>query len=131
MNDEDARRVYESGEQFVLDGCKLGLQYAQGRRKTAEEIVVIALDLAIDSTGQVLAVILVLDLILETVVAVDETVEALYAVVIHAPVLSHARDPLVVVHLHLEEIVIDLIHPGVDHIPHDEDHHHLETAVLL
>ncbi|KAG0256636.1 Serine/arginine-rich splicing factor 12, partial [Mortierella polycephala] len=33
-DEDDARRVYESGEEFVLDGRKLHIQYAQGRRKT-------------------------------------------------------------------------------------------------
>ncbi|KAG0257229.1 Serine/arginine-rich splicing factor 12, partial [Linnemannia exigua] len=36
-DEEDTRRVFESGEQFILDGRKLGLQYAQGRRKTMED----------------------------------------------------------------------------------------------
>ncbi|KAF9920192.1 hypothetical protein FBU30_010024 [Linnemannia zychae] len=37
-DEEDARRVFESGEQFVLDGRKLGLQYAQGRRKSPNQM---------------------------------------------------------------------------------------------
>jgi len=33
-NEDDARRVYESGETFTLDGRRLDLQYAQGKRKS-------------------------------------------------------------------------------------------------
>ena len=33
-DEDDARRVYESGEQFSLDGRRLEVQYAQGRRKS-------------------------------------------------------------------------------------------------
>ncbi|KAG9060995.1 hypothetical protein KI688_007825 [Linnemannia hyalina] len=62
-DEEDARRVFESGEQFVLDGRKLALQYAQGRRKktvdeVAEEVeeIVAAPDLLTATTAQVPAV---------------------------------------------------------------------------
>ncbi|KAK3831492.1 MAG: SC35-like splicing factor SCL30a, 30a kd [Linnemannia gamsii] len=37
-DEEDTRRVFESGETFVLDGRKLGLQYAQGRRKSPNQM---------------------------------------------------------------------------------------------
>ncbi|KAF8983401.1 Arginine/serine-rich splicing factor scl25a transcript I [Entomortierella lignicola] len=37
-DEEDARRVFESGEQFSLDGRKLEIQYAQGRRKTPNQM---------------------------------------------------------------------------------------------
>ncbi|KAF9346688.1 hypothetical protein BGX26_001799 [Mortierella sp. AD094] len=37
-DEEDARRVFESGEQFSLDGRKLEVQYAQGRRKTPNQM---------------------------------------------------------------------------------------------
>ncbi|GJJ71825.1 hypothetical protein EMPS_04182 [Entomortierella parvispora] len=37
-DDEDARRVFESGEKFTLDGRKLDLQYAQGRRKSPNQM---------------------------------------------------------------------------------------------
>ncbi|KAH7039253.1 SC35-like splicing factor SCL30a, 30a kd [Linnemannia elongata] len=37
-DEEDARRVFESGEQFILDGRKLALQYAQGRRKSPNQM---------------------------------------------------------------------------------------------
>ncbi|KAG0312874.1 Arginine/serine-rich splicing factor scl25a transcript I [Dissophora globulifera] len=38
QDEEDARRVFESGEQFSLDGRKLDIQYAQGRRKTPNQM---------------------------------------------------------------------------------------------
>ncbi|KAG0313522.1 Serine/arginine-rich splicing factor 12 [Linnemannia gamsii] len=62
-DEEDARRVFESGEQFILDGRKLGLQYAQGRRKkpveeeaAEEEEIVAAPDLRTATIDQVPAV---------------------------------------------------------------------------
>ncbi|KAG0070700.1 hypothetical protein BGZ90_012543, partial [Linnemannia elongata] len=68
-DEEDARRVFESGEQFILDGRKLALQYAQGRRKKtvdeeAEEVeeIVAAPDLLTATTAQVPAVTRVRDL---------------------------------------------------------------------
>ncbi|KAF9320353.1 Serine/arginine-rich splicing factor 12 [Linnemannia elongata] len=68
-DEEDARRVFESGEQFILDGRKLALQYAQGRRKKtvdeeAEEVeeIVAASDLLTATTAQVPAVTRVRDL---------------------------------------------------------------------
>lgn len=37
-NEDDSRRVYESGETFTLDGRRLDIQYAQGRRKTPNQM---------------------------------------------------------------------------------------------
>ncbi|KAI9238135.1 hypothetical protein MVEG_11523 [Podila verticillata NRRL 6337] len=37
-DEEDARRVFESGEEFTLDGRRLGLEYAQGRRKSPHQM---------------------------------------------------------------------------------------------
>ncbi|KAG0054017.1 hypothetical protein BGZ83_012093 [Gryganskiella cystojenkinii] len=37
-DDDDARRVYESGEKFHLEGRKLELQYAQGKRKSPNQM---------------------------------------------------------------------------------------------
>ncbi|GJJ76434.1 hypothetical protein EMPS_08793 [Entomortierella parvispora] len=37
-NDEDARRVMEGGDQFSLDGRRLTLEYAQGRRKSPNQM---------------------------------------------------------------------------------------------
>ncbi|KAK3820079.1 MAG: hypothetical protein J3Q66DRAFT_336190 [Benniella sp.] len=37
-NEDDARRIYESGETFTLDGRRLDLQYAQGKRKTPNQM---------------------------------------------------------------------------------------------
>ncbi|KAG0279995.1 Serine/arginine-rich splicing factor 12 [Linnemannia gamsii] len=60
-DEEDTRRVFESGETFILDGRKLGLQYAQGRRKkpvdeeaAEEEEIVAAPDPRTATTDQVI-----------------------------------------------------------------------------
>ncbi|KAF9952983.1 hypothetical protein BGZ70_000404 [Mortierella alpina] len=37
-DEEDARRVFESGEEFSLDGRKLVVQYAQGKRKSPTQM---------------------------------------------------------------------------------------------
>ncbi|KAF9105002.1 hypothetical protein BGX27_009854 [Mortierella sp. AM989] len=37
-DEDDARRVFETGETFSLDGRKLEVQYAQGRRKTPNQM---------------------------------------------------------------------------------------------
>ncbi|KAF8936629.1 hypothetical protein BGZ58_003952, partial [Dissophora ornata] len=34
FDEEDTRRVYESGKEFTLDGRRLQMEYAQGRRKS-------------------------------------------------------------------------------------------------
>ncbi|KAF9128640.1 hypothetical protein BGW39_004859 [Mortierella sp. 14UC] len=90
-DEEDARRVFESGEQFVLDGRKLGLQYAQGRRKTTDEEVVAeetvaAPDLPTVITDQVPAAIRAPDLLRE--------IAAIAAVTAAAPnVVARTADP--------------------------------------
>ncbi|KAG0050463.1 hypothetical protein BGZ83_004775 [Gryganskiella cystojenkinii] len=37
-NDEIARRVYQSGDRFMLDGRTLKLEYAQGKRKSPNQM---------------------------------------------------------------------------------------------
>ncbi|KAF9112780.1 hypothetical protein BGX27_002825 [Mortierella sp. AM989] len=89
MDEEDARRVYESGEQFILNGRKLGIQYAQGRRKITDMIVA-ALHQEVDSTAQALVATLAPAPAPETDVTDDETVAALCVVAtrIHPLVLA-------------------------------------------
>ncbi|KAF9373839.1 hypothetical protein BGX21_004302 [Mortierella sp. AD011] len=134
MNEEDARRVYESGEQFILDGRKLGIQYAQGRRKTADAIVV-ALDPPIDSTVQALVATPVLDLVQEIVATDDGIVAVLCVVVTLVRVLVLVQDlPAAVRHLLVAAALAaatDLIHPDVVHTPHVGDHHRLEEVRLI
>ncbi|KAG0356796.1 Arginine/serine-rich splicing factor scl25a transcript I [Gamsiella multidivaricata] len=38
QDEDDARRVHETREEFVLDGRKLEVQFAQGRRKTPNQM---------------------------------------------------------------------------------------------
>ncbi|KAF9161683.1 hypothetical protein BGX20_002014 [Mortierella sp. AD010] len=116
MNEEDARRVYESGEQFILDGRKLGIQYAQGRRKT-------------------LVATPVLDLVQEIVATDDGIVAVLCVVVTLVRVLVLVQDlPAAVRHLLVAAALAaatDLIHPDVVHTPHVGDHHRLEEVRLI
>ncbi|KAG0199780.1 hypothetical protein BGX33_011461 [Mortierella sp. NVP41] len=91
-DEEDARRVFESGEQFVLDGRKLGLQYAQGRRKTLdEEENVAAPAQPTATTDQAPAATRAHDLPPEIAVIADVTAAAPDAVVRTA---DRAHDPL-------------------------------------
>ncbi|KAF8947768.1 hypothetical protein BGZ47_008010 [Haplosporangium gracile] len=99
-DEEDTRRVFESGEQFVLDGRKLGLQYAQGRRKTTvdeeaeeeeEEEIVAAPDQLTVIIDQVPAVIRAHDLPPEIAVIAVVTVAAPDVV---ARTADPAQDPL-------------------------------------
>ncbi|KAF9348080.1 hypothetical protein BGX26_000476 [Mortierella sp. AD094] len=115
MNEEDARRVYESGEQFILDGRKLGIQYAQGRRKT-------------------LVATLAPDLAQETVATDHGIVAVLCVVVTRVRVRSLVQDPPAAVH-HLLVVAAlatatDPILPDVAPTPRGDDHHRLETVVL-
>ncbi|KAI8595844.1 hypothetical protein EDD21DRAFT_390032 [Dissophora ornata] len=38
FDEEDTRRVYESGKEFTLDGRRLQMEYAQGRRKSPNQM---------------------------------------------------------------------------------------------
>ncbi|KAF9992192.1 hypothetical protein BGZ79_003401, partial [Entomortierella chlamydospora] len=127
MNEEDARRVYESGEQFTLDGRKLGIQYAQGRRKSPNQM---------RSSGRdPLVATLVLDLA-QGIVATDDGIVAVLCVVVTlVRVLALVQDPPAAVR-HLLVVAAlaaatDLIHPDVAHTPRVDDHHRLETVALL
>ncbi|KAG0026648.1 hypothetical protein BGZ81_006212, partial [Podila clonocystis] len=104
-DEEDARRVFESGEEFTLDGRRLGLEYAQGRRKTladAEEIVAV-LALLIVTTVQALVATRAPDLapVIAVIVAVTAVAqfaavlapEALPAAARLLPVATVARPP--------------------------------------
>ncbi|KAF9905207.1 Serine/arginine-rich splicing factor 10 [Linnemannia zychae] len=115
-DEEDARRVFESGEQFVLDGRKLGLQYAQGRRKTTEEVVaeeetVAAPDLPTVITDQVPVVIRAPDLLRE-IAAIAAVTAAAPGVVVR--IADPAQDlPLLVRALALVRLAAVRLRPGV------------------
>ncbi|KAG0040860.1 hypothetical protein BGZ82_007882 [Podila clonocystis] len=100
-DEEDARRVFESGEEFTLDGRRLGLEYAQALAD-AEEIVAV-LALLIVTTVQALVATRAPDLapVIAVIVAVTAVAqfaavlapEALPAAARLLPVATVARPP--------------------------------------
>ncbi|KAG0251823.1 hypothetical protein DFQ27_008499 [Actinomortierella ambigua] len=91
--DEDARRVYESSEVFMMDGRRLTIQYAQGNRKMATAatvaIVIATATIAVAAPDP----LTVTDLAVAAVTRVRDRVPALLAAIVAVAV----RDRLLVV----------------------------------
>ncbi|KAG0196200.1 hypothetical protein BGX28_010426, partial [Mortierella sp. GBA30] len=115
-DEEDARRVYESGEEFSLDGRKLVVQYAQGKRKNKEEEaeeedveeIVVAPALPTAITAQALAVIRAPVLAPVRLSVADVTAAALFAaaaLVPGHPLVAGRLHPAVVVRLHPDAVL--------------------------
>ncbi|KAF9307027.1 hypothetical protein BGZ74_000616 [Mortierella antarctica] len=123
-DEEDARRVFESGEEFTLDGRRLGLEYAQALADAEETVAVLALPIV--TIVQALVATRVPDLAPVIAVIVAATAVVLFAAVPALEALpAAARLPPVATVAHpLHAVIVALLR-----LNHPVAAHHLPRAV--